>query len=94
MKDFLLSDGDRGVRLSLYDEEACLGKPTWPNGQLHVRWSFLKTDTDGGDWLRDHELVGDKLELALCEKLRETLLGEDGSFSTEWGHEYDRLLAH
>ena len=63
--------------MSLCNEEACLGKPTWPDGQLHVCWSFLKTDTDSGDWLRDHELVGDKLEFALCEKLQETLFSED-----------------
>lgn len=90
MKDFLLSDGDRGVRLSLCGDEGCSGKP---NGRLHIRWSCNKTSIEGGDWLRNHELVGDKLEIALCEKLKESLLSEDGSCSTEWGLEYDRVLA-
>ena len=46
MEEFLVPDRDRGVRLSLCDEETCSGKP---DDQLHVHWSCLKTDTDGGD---------------------------------------------
>ena len=41
MKEFLVSDGDRGVQLNLCDEETDLGKP---DGQLHVRWSCVKTE--------------------------------------------------
>ena len=91
INDFLMSEGDRGVRLSLCDEQTGSGKP---DGVLHVRWSCVKTDQDAGDWLRDHEVVGDKLELALCKKLRETLLSEDESCSTEWHYEYDRLIPY
>ena len=88
LSDFLGSDGDRGVRVSLCGDEEYSGKR---EGQLHVRWSCSRTETDGGDWLRDHELLGDRLELALCETLQDVLSSGDESYITEWGYEYDRL---
>ena len=88
MKDFLGSDGDRGVRLSVCGDEG----GSWKReGQLHVRWSCSRTDTDGGDWLRDHELLGDRLEFALCETLQDVLSNGDESYTTDWVIEYDRL---
>ena len=89
MKEFLVPDGDHGMQLSLCDEETDSGKP---DGQLHVCRSCSKSNIDGEDWLRDHELVGDKLELALCEMLQETLLSKNDSGSTDWGSEYARLI--
>ena len=88
MKDFLGCDGERGVRVSLCGEGEGVGKL---EGRLHVRWSCSRTDSDGGDWLRDHELLGDRLELALCETLQDVLSSGDESYVTEWRYECDRL---
>ncbi len=88
MKDFLGSDGHRGVRLSLCDEVTTSGTP---DAQLLIRWSCSRTDNDDGDWLRDPELLGDRLEFALCETLHDVYVSGDESCFTEWGDEYDRL---
>ena len=87
MKDFRGSNGDSGVRLSLCDRQNDSGKL---DGQLYVRWSCLRRDDDEGGWLRDHELVGDQLQLAVCETLRDVLLRRDESYTMGWGFEYDR----
>ena len=87
MRDFLGSDHDRGVRVSLEEYSAN------PDDQLHIRWSCSKTNTNAGNWLRDHELLSDRLEMALCETLQDVLLSGDEAYITEWGGEYDRLMS-
>ena len=83
MKDFL---GSRGVRLSLCSDAENSGSGK-TEGQLRVSWSCSRT----GDWLSHHELLGDRLDLALCEALQEMLLSGDEDYVAEWGEEYDRL---
>lgn len=91
MSDFLGSDADRRIQLSLYssNEE---GSGT-PDDQLHTHWSCPKTNTNDGNRLRDHELLSDRLEMALCETLQDVLSSGDEAYVTEWGDEYDRLMS-
>ena len=89
MSDFLGSDRERGIQLSLCNDNEEYSEN--PEDQLHIRWSYSSTDTDAGDWLRDHELLGDRLVMALCETLPDVLASGDEAYITEWGYEYDRL---
>ena len=89
MSDFLASDRDCRIQLSHCNSNKEYSAN--PDDQLHIRCSCSSTDTDAGNWLRDHEILRDRLEMALCETLQDVLLSGDESYITEWRDEYDRL---
>lgn len=62
-------------------------------GTVLIDWTFSDSGPGCREWLRQRELTGDRLEVALHDKIVSMITDEvDDTLNTNWGSEYDRLV--
>ena len=90
MKEWLSSATSRlaGPRIKRYGS-----KRQQKEGTVLIDWTFSESGPGCREWLQQRELLGNRLEVVLHDKLVSMITDEmDDTLNTNWGSEYDRLI--